>query len=67
MRNFLRRRGPAIQIVIGILVTAMAAADMVGKPARVVGVLAVGAGMFGAGLGLGLALARRGARGGRGS
>lgn len=67
MRNFLRRRGPAIQIVTGILVTALAAADMVGKPARLVGLLAVGAGMFGAGLGLGMALARRGARGGRGS
>lgn len=62
MRKFLRSRGPAIQVVVGILVTALAASDMVGKPARVVGLLAVGAGMFGAGLGLGTLLGRRGSR-----
>lgn len=63
MRTFLRRRGPAIQVAVGILVTALAAADMVGQPARAVGLLTVSAGMFGAGLGLGTILGHRRASG----
>lgn len=62
MRNFLRTRGPAIQVALGLLVTVTAAADMLGKPTRLVWLLAVGAGMFGAGLGLGAILGARKAR-----
>ena len=58
MRRFLRTRGDTIQIVLGLLVTLLATADMVGKPARAVGIVSIRAGMFGAGLGAGSAIAR---------
>jgi len=59
MKRFLRRRGEMIQVMLGLLVTALAASDQIGKPARLVNLLAIGAGCFGAGMGLGLAIARR--------
>lgn len=67
MKAFLQTRGELIQIGLGLVLAALAAVDMVGRPARAVDVVAIGAGMFGAGLGLGQAIARRrlgrGARG----
>ena len=65
MRTFLRQRGPAIQVAVGVLVAALAAQDLVGRPARPVDILGLAAGMFGAGLGLGLLLGRRPPRGRR--
>ena len=59
MRDFLRRTGPLLQVVIGVAIGATSAADMLGKPARLVTLVGLGAGMFGAGLGLGAILARR--------
>lgn len=59
MRAFLRRRGEAIQILLGVTMTALAAAELVGRPARPVHLLALGAGMFGAGVGVGGLVARR--------
>jgi hypothetical protein len=59
VRDFLRRRGDAIQIALGVPVTAAAAVDMIGRPARLVSVLALGAGMFAAGLGLGRIVERK--------
>lgn len=59
MRSFLRRRGEAIQVVLGVVVTALAATDLLGRPARLVQLLALGAGMFGAGVGVGGMAARR--------
>lgn len=62
MKSLIRRYGQVIQIVLGVLVTTTAAADMVGKPARAVGVITVGAGMLGAGIGLGRLIEGRRAR-----
>ena len=59
MRAALKRHGDLIQVVLGILVTVLAAVDMPGKPVRLVGLLTVAAGMFGAGVGLGQAIQRR--------
>jgi hypothetical protein len=59
MRAFLKQRGEAIQILLGLVVTALAAADLVGKPARLPQLMVLGAGMFSAGVGLGGLAARR--------
>ena len=59
MRAFLKRRGEAIQIALGLVLTALAAADLVGRPARLVQLLLFGAGMFSAGVGVGAMAARR--------
>lgn len=59
MRDFFRRRVDAIQIALGVPVTVLAAVDMIGKPARLVSVLSLGAGMFAAGLGLGRIVERK--------
>ncbi len=59
MLAFLRKRGDLFQVLLGVLVTAAAASDMLGRPARLVQLLAIGAGMFGAGLGVGAMAARR--------
>lgn len=58
-RDFLRQWGPLLQVVLGVVISATSAADMLGRPARAVTLLGLGAGMFGAGLGLGAILARR--------
>lgn len=62
MKSVMQRYGQVIQIVLGVLVTTAAAADMVGRPARAVGVITVGAGMLGAGIGLGRLIEGRRAR-----
>ena len=64
MKAFLKRRGEMIQVeliqvALGLFVTALAASGQIGQPARLVNLLAIGAGCFGAGIGLGLAIARR--------
>lgn len=59
MRSFFRQYGEVIQVVLGLLIAASAAMDMVGKPVRLVQVIALTAGMFGAGLGAGVAIGRR--------
>lgn len=64
MRSFFRRYGDVIQVIIGVFVAASAGADMVGKPVRLVQLVALTAGVFGAGLGAGAAIAKR--RSGRG-
>lgn len=66
MRSFFKQYGEVIQVVLGLLIAASAAMDMVGKPVRLVQVIALAAGVFGAGLGAGLAIGgRRAARGKR--
>lgn len=62
MRAFLKRRAEAIQVVLGVVVTALAAAELVGKPVRLVQLITLGAGMFAAGMGVGGMVARRRAR-----
>lgn len=59
MRSFFRRYGEVIQVVLGLLIAASAAMDMVGKPVRLVQLVALTAGVFGAGLGAGAAIGRR--------
>jgi hypothetical protein len=67
MKAFVKRRGAMIQVALGLFVTGLAASGQVGEPARLVNLLAIGAGCFGAGVGLGLAIAgRRLERDGRG-
>ena len=66
MRTFLRRHAWLIELVLGLAVTAATASDLVGRTARAVDLVAIGAGMFGAGLGWGRwAALRRGGRPGR--
>jgi hypothetical protein len=64
MRAFFKQYGEVVQIVLGLLIAVSAAMDMMGKPVRLVQVIALTAGMFGAGLGAGLAIGKR--RAGRG-
>ncbi|MBK8166826.1 MAG: hypothetical protein IPK64_12865 [bacterium] len=59
MRRQLKQRILVLQAVAGVAVAGVAAADMVGKPARAVGLLGLAGGMFAAGLSLGQALAGR--------
>lgn len=67
MRSFFKRYGEVIQVVLGLLIATSAVLDMVGKPVRLVQVITLTAGVFGAGLGAGAAIGRRRAtRGTRG-
>ncbi len=59
MRSFFRQYGEVVQVVLGLLIAAAAAMDMVGRPVRLVQVIALTAGVFGAGLGAGVAIGRR--------
>lgn len=51
-----------IQVAAGLVIAVIAAADMVGQPARLPLVLALAAGAFGAGAGVGALAAERRAR-----
>ncbi len=62
MRAFMGRYGPVLQAALGLAVAMAAGADMVGKPARLVQVVALVAAVFAAGLGVGMALGERKAR-----
>jgi hypothetical protein len=60
MKEQIKKHAELIQIISGIIIAAAASADMIGKPARLVNIIGLLAGAFGAGAGTGvLAIKKR--------
>jgi len=59
MKEKIKKHAEIIQIITGLFIVIIACSDLIGKPARLVHIIGIVAGAFGAGVGTGVFTAKR--------